>query len=261
MKITTFACFLFLVTFLFVRKADACICNLPPPPCYEFWRTDAVFAGKVKKVDEGTSANDSRVIVDVVENFRGMDQTRAVTGNYPTSCSHHFAEGESYLFYAALGKFYSALGENDGGSFGTSLCTRTTRLSDDLVDLEFLRAVQGGKSNYWIWGTISKGYEYDTPLKGIRAEVLGKNSRLAGVSDDAGNLKIVVPTAGKYKVRVYLPKGALDVNGLMRNETSLSEMQRKQIVGGKLSGRSPFLEYELEVQENKCGWFDVSIPR
>ena len=236
-----------------VSSAIACICNIRPPACYEYWRTETLFLGTVSSVIQPDASSFESVLIDVSENFRGMDSDNARTFNYDHSCAHSFEKGETYLFYGIPEK-------EDSRQFGTGLCTRTAEVEHASDDLEYLRAVKEGESLYWIWGTISE-IGYEPPMSGIRAEVLGSHPKLEGVSDNNGNIKFDVGSPGRYRVRVHLPEGRSDINFLSRNDLELWEENRKQIVGGKFGGNQPYVDYELDVKANRCGWFDVSIPR
>jgi hypothetical protein len=128
-----------------------------------------------------------------------------------------------------------------------------------LVDLEFLRSVRDNRPVFWAWGTISR-WGYDQPLSGIRAEVLGQTRKIEGISNVDGDIKLELSKPGTYRIRIYLPKGRTDINALGRNDLRLWEMQRKQIVGGRFRGSRPYVDYQVVVEANRCGWFDVSIP-
>ena len=237
-----------------VSHALGCICDIRPPTCYEYWRTDVVFIGTVQKVyrDDKPPLELEKVEIAVTENFRGMERPLATTFNYGHSCAHTFNKGDRFLFYGSAAT-------EDAGEFGTSLCMRTNRYSDTLDDLEFLRAVRDRRPVYWAWGTISK-VGYDQPLQGIRAEVLGQPRRIAATSDEKGDIKLEVPKPGKYRIRTYLPKGRTDINFMIRSDQALWDMQRKQIVGGRFHGNHPYVDFQVVVEASRCGWFDVSIP-
>jgi hypothetical protein len=234
----------------------ACTCNVRPPACFEYWRTEAVFIGTVRKVNRITETSTiplETVELSVDESFKGVTSPRIATFNYGHSCAFTFEAGESFLFYGGLDK-------TNRDEFGTSFCHRTTRLKDGLVDLEFLRAIKNDTPVYWAWGTISE-LGYDVPLEGIRAEVLGQGKKIEGASNIQGDIRLEVPKPGTYKIRIHLPSGRADINGLVRNEMPLWEMQRKQIIGGRFKGPRPYVDYQVQVAPNRCGWFDVSIPR
>ena len=230
-----------------------CTCNVRPPACFEYWRDDAVFIGTVKRVNPISAFPMETVELSVDESFKGVTTSTLSTFNYGHSCAFTFKPGQSFLFYGSLD-------DTDSSQFATGLCNRTRLLENAEVDLRFLRAVKENRPVYWAWGTITY-WGYDTPLAGIRAEVLGQRKKIAGISNDEGDILLEVPKAGTYTVRIHLPKGRTDVNGALRNEQAIWEMQRKQIVGGRFRGSRPYVDYRVEVQPNRCGWFDVSIPR
>lgn len=227
-----------------------CICDVPPPPCVQYWRTDTVFVGTVKRIFRDTTPEWDKVEVEVNEPFRNMNFSIAQTDNWGSSCSHRFSSGEKYLFYGTFAK-------DEQSIFGAGLCSRTRLITRASKDLDFLRAVASGRSTFWIWGTITTSGR-DTPIKGVRAQVLGaKNKKFVGVSDEEGDLFIDVGKPGKYTLRVYLPPGTEDVNYTFRNDAELTKDNWKQIRGGKM-GKKPYLDYVLDVGANKCGWFDVA---
>jgi hypothetical protein len=251
-KNALFSLTLFLL--LSAQCIDACICNIRPPVCYEYWRTEAIFVGTVREVQRSEDTFVENVGVEINESFLGMSLKKARTYNYGHSCAFNFQPGLTFLFYAGLDK-------EKLGDFGTSFCTRTS--SDNQAsfsdDLKYLRAVKEGKSLFWIWGTISY-WGYDEPLSGIRAEVIGATPKIIGTSNQSGDIKLEVSKPGKYRVRIYLPPGRTDINALGQNDEKLWYEQRQQIVGGRPNGKNPYVDYEVIVQANRCGWFDISIP-
>jgi hypothetical protein len=148
------------------------------------------------------------------ESFRGVKGSLLSTFNYGHSCAHTFKVGESFLFYGGLDA-------NQPKQCGTSLCHRTAPLKDDLVDFEFLRAVKDNHPVYWVWGTISE-WGYDSPLKDIRAEVLGQGKKIEGVSNIDGDIKLEVSKPGTYRVRIHLPKAG---------SISMPSVERDGVVG------------------------------
>lgn len=246
LKLSAFAALWFLLCLIVV---DACTCNVRPPVCYEFWRTETVFLGTVKEVARSAAYPFETVEVSVDESFLGISSPTAQTFNYGHSCAHTFAKGTQYLFYGALNK--------KTAEFGTSLCSRTASVEHSKFDLDFLRSIKQNQSLYWIWGTISE-FGFDVPVEGVRAEVVGKAKSLHAISDQEGNLKIEVPGPGTYRVRVRLPKGKVP-SGSLRNDQSLWNELRKTVKGGKLQGTNRYIEYEVVVKPNRCGWVDLSL--
>jgi hypothetical protein len=225
----------------------ACICYTPPPPCYNFWKFDAVFVGTVKNVEEQSPENNfiQKVEVEVEQNFKGMKSQKAFTNNYPSSCSWTFHKDNKFLFYGNLG-------EKEAQFFSTGYCTRTQHFEESLSDFDFFKALESTTPNYWIWGTISRG-DKGSAIAGVKAEVSDGGKVMTGFSDKNGDIKIVVAKEGKYKIRVYIPKGA---------ELGISqwEEQRDNVFkGGGKSKKGFYAEYQVEVINNRCGWFDTVL--
>ena len=243
--------FLFFLFHLSSTSIIACSCSPPPPPCFAFWQSDAVFIGKVTKVESRQEATYPKVEVEVEENFRGMNYKKAFTHNHGTSCSWDFEKGDKILFYADLDK-------NDNSIFGTNFCTRTKVYDENLEDLEFFKSLRNPTPNYWVWGTITRGYGYNGSLEGVRAEIVGNGKKPSAISDKDGNLKISLSKAGIYKVRVYPPKGTtIDhttlINSLYR------EIQIKILKNYDIKKKNAFIDYEIEVKANQCGWFNLPL--
>ena len=137
--------------------------------------------------------------------------------------------------------------------FTTSYCSRSTTFKENLVDFDFLEALNSSTTNYWIWGTISRSGDAGNPIQGIKAEIKDGKKTLTGISNQDGDLKIVVSKEGKYRVRVYFPKGA---------EVGISQWGEEQwrlMKRGGTNKRGRYVEYEVEVKNNRCGWFDSVI--
>lgn len=231
-------------------KVLACSCQSPPPPCYSYWQSDAVFVGRVSKIARVEDSYFERVEVSVEESFKGMDFPIALTDNFPTSCSFSFEEDQRFLFYTSISK-------NRPDFFGAGLCTGTKLYSADLVDFEFLRAVKNGESNYWIWVTIPGGFNYDG-VQGVKAEVIGKKGRLTGESDKDGNIKILVPGSGKYNVRVWIPKGK-EWSGALRYDEAQRNEQTKIFKGGGKNRAGRYMDFSVDVTANRCGWIYLPL--
>ena len=252
LRLLPFAALLLVLCSLVV---DACTCNIRPPVCWEYWKTEDIFGGTVTKVYRPENEYEETVEVNVAEAFRGMNFRAATTRNYGHSCAHTFSQGETYLFYASHDR-------DNPSVFGTSLCTRTAGKDDSTYtsDLEFLRSVKAGQSLYWVWGTLS-AIGYDEPFSNIRVTLQNGRKTVEAVSNENGDVKIEVPGPGKYRVRVHLPPSADGVNYLSSNDMNRWQSQRKQIVAEKYTGKNRYVDYEVTVAANRCGWFDVSIPR
>jgi hypothetical protein len=242
LKLCSAAFLLLIVNF---QIANGCRCGTIPPPCYSYWESEAVFAGRVKRVFKDAEFPFNKVEVDIEENFRGMPFKTAFTYNAGTSCSWTFAEGENILFYAGVNK-------KSPNEFGTGYCTRTTSYSTNLIDFDFFKQLKSTTPNYWIWGTISQNET--EPLEGIKAEILSNGKKITGISDKDGNLRIRVSKAGTYRIRVFLPQ---NVFLIPPQEYIEGKMNLKEII----KSGTHYVEYEVEVKNNKCGWFDTPVSQ
>lgn len=240
--------FILLMSVLLVMPADllACTCEPPPPPCYAYGESDAVFIGEIKNISPNALNPGflDKVEVGVIQSFKGMTYKTAYTHNSGHSCMWTFHKGQKLLFYVNTN-------DKDKNLFGAGLCSRTSRFDEGLSDFNFFKSLADTTPRYWIWGTTFRDWG-GGPIQGIRAEVLDNKRKVIGVSDINGDLKISVSKEGKYKVRVFTPKGA-----------SLAfpqrEEQRKILKATKLEARKPYLEYEVDVKTNQCGWFGTTL--
>lgn len=228
----------------------ACTCYAPPPPCYNYSKFDVVFVGTVTKVNSEGDENqfEPKVEINVEKNYKGINSDLAITRNWASSCAWEFSEGEKFLFYGNKTK----TGENH---FTTGFCTRTSIYDEKLADFDFFEAVNSGSLNYWIWGTVRGVYLGSPAIEGVRAEVQDGGKVLSGVSDNNGDIKIVVSKEGRYKARVFPPKGA---------DVKISQWEEQHSVikrGGIDRKKRGYIEYEVEVKNNKCGWFDAIIEK
>ena len=243
MKFIKITFFLMVLVFFSRQNVLACICYPPPPPCYAFAESEVVFVGTVKEVKgDDNSFQPKKIRIAVDKNYKGIkvNEVFAETGN--TSCDFEgYRENAKFLFYGSL--FESQT------NFVTSFCSRSQYFDENSPDLEFLNALSNTTPNYWIWGTFTKGYR-GTQVSGIKAEVIDGKTIRSGISDKTGNLKFTVSKEGKYRVRVYLQKGKTfrpsDYDG-----------QWNLVKGSGKNKQGRYVEYEVEVKNDQCGWFDA----
>jgi hypothetical protein len=235
---------------LFNQAVLACVCEMPPPPCYEYGRSETVFVGTVSKIDKEQEnvADIDNVEIKVDANFKGMNFETAMTSEAEHSCAFHYTEGDKYLFWGRLGK---------DNSFGTNLCTRTAKYDANSIDMEFLNAVSKSEPFYWIWATVRPDLG-STGIEGARAEVIDNGNRLNATSDPNGNIKIEVSKPGEYMVRVYPPKGFVP-SGSLRYDRSLWPAQQAE--NGGTDDKGMFIEYKVDVRPKSCGWFDLTLMK
>jgi hypothetical protein len=133
--------FLLLSLFLFglmasaPQQAFACSCIPPRPPLEAMADSDAVFAGKVVRIEEEggamiSSADPVKVVFEVSQVWKGEEDAAIAlaTARDSASCGYDFMVGEEYLVYA-----YSS-----EAGLSTGLCTRTMQLAMADEDLSAL---------------------------------------------------------------------------------------------------------------------------
>ena len=112
--------------------AAACSCMEPGPPAQELENADAVFSGKVVKVEPFTEGFQKlRVTFELDRVWKGLaegDRVTLTTAADSATCGYPFEKGKSYLVYA-----YGEEGELTG-----TLCSRTALLKEAKEDLEAL---------------------------------------------------------------------------------------------------------------------------
>lgn len=122
--------FVFLSSLAGVHQAAACTCIRPSAET-AFAKADAVFKGKVARIEKPSAANpETTVTFEVTGYWKG--NVRAVTivrfvNRFPCE-TFFFSEGETYLVYAF---------KKDTG-LSIRICSRTARLKNAAKDLEAL---------------------------------------------------------------------------------------------------------------------------
>jgi hypothetical protein len=117
------------------QQAYACSCIPPAPPLESMANSDAVFSGKVMRIDADeapimSSADPVKVVFDVSRVWKGAEEGAIAlsTARESASCGYNFVVGEEYLVYA----------NNSETGLTTGLCNRTMPLSSAGEDLAAL---------------------------------------------------------------------------------------------------------------------------
>jgi hypothetical protein len=128
---------LLLVVFAVIpaQQAYACSCIPPAPPLESMANSDAVFSGKVMRIDSDeapiiNSADPVKVVFNVSRVWKGPEEGAIAlsTARESASCGYNFVVGEEYLVYAT----------NSETGLTTGLCNRTMPLSSAGEDLAAL---------------------------------------------------------------------------------------------------------------------------
>ena len=151
-------------------RAFACSCMTPAPPLEAMANSDAVFAGKVVRIDtqEGaitSSADPIKITFEVSRVWKG-EQNSAIalaTARDSASCGYPFMVGEEYLVYA----------NSSETGLATGLCSRTMPLSTAGQDLAALGEgvapppAEQSESSPALWGVAAAAVLLGLALLGM----------------------------------------------------------------------------------------------
>ena len=116
------------------QSASACSCAPPPPPKKALEAAQAVFLGKVIKIekpaDKKRGFGPITVTFEVSTNYKGVKtkQVKVRTAASGAACGYGFAKDHSYLVYC-----YSS---DKGKTLSTNLCTRTRSKKNATADIK-----------------------------------------------------------------------------------------------------------------------------
>ncbi len=117
------------------QQAYACSCIPPSPPLESMATSDAVFSGKVTRIEAEeapimSSADPVKVVFEVSRVWKGAEDGAIAlsTARDSASCGYDFVAGQEYLVYA----------HSSESGLTTGLCTRTMPLSAAGEDLAAL---------------------------------------------------------------------------------------------------------------------------
>lgn len=160
-----------MLLFLQPQAGYACSCVPPKPVQDAVDDAQAVFAGKVLRIEETSPATqflrdiaenftddpafpERSVVLQVTSTWKGVSQSQVVvkTGMGGGDCGFEFSAGQSYLVYA----------HGDGNDLHTSVCSRTTELAAASEDLSVLgqgkppavQVTENDSSYGWLLGAI-----------------------------------------------------------------------------------------------------------
>jgi hypothetical protein len=228
--------------FLFGVSSDvrACICFERQPPCVDYWQADAVFVGRVLQVSpdykdyEASNRIGRRtVLIALEQSFRGVAGEQVKLESDVSDCEFRFEAGEPYFVYAYRDKATNTL--------ETSGCSRTTSLAHAKEDLAFLEQLSGGAQEFAILGLVVEN-SYN-PVEGLTIHVQGSHAQYEATTDTEGRFRITLPAAGKYTVRLTLPKSHHVLGPTHQMEMITRYSEKDHVIS---------LEYEVEVSPNKC---------
>jgi hypothetical protein len=190
------------------ERAIACSCQFVGggPPCSDYWKSAAIFTGKVVaistilvEIEPGNPKwriQERLVRFSIEKTFKGhaRKEVELITGMTTASCGYQFKEGESYLVYA------TPYAKSRNRLF-TSICHRTKLLSQADEDLSYLQALPLPGSGGTLYGRLTM----PNPDK-IKITIEGQGKRIETRANKDGNYRVSGLAPGEYKVTADLPK-------------------------------------------------------
>lgn len=195
----------------------ACECDTTPPPCRALWQADAVFSGRVDKIELVEAPPPEyphyRVTFAVDRVLRGAptSQLTIKTATSGASCGYEFHEGESYLVY----------GHTERGAIWTGRCGRTRPLGGADEDLDYAATLSTPGGGALIYGQLRRWDDYlgRSPvtkdlggLPDVPVNVEGPGGPFQTRSGQDGTFQLAGLQEGVYRVSLQLPD-ALMYNG------------------------------------------------
>jgi hypothetical protein len=240
MKITP-VLLLLLIFFVCAETASACArVEFGVPPCAYWTRADAVFLGKVLKVEAASKTEDlpegvRKIRFQVLENFKGADNPTfsLVAADAKTDGGLSIKAGQTWIIYAAndiVVKSFSAF--------------RTVKIEpkQPSEELETLKAVVAGKTLTGISGRLASAdqngrYVYEA----VEIIVEGGGKKFSARTDADGAFNIPVPD-GSYRVELKFPYHA-------------SFKWDENLLGTSLTQGVPTVfKYEVRLNDGDCNF-------
>lgn len=225
-------------------EAHACECReFGTPICAEYWRSDAVFIGKLERIkrlkNQWDNVYEYAALHFVVEQaYRGVSGKRVVVAvATDTLCEPKFKTGKRYIMYASLDKPTRQL--------FTGACRRVG-LAENMrqEEVDYLRKVTYEGVQETISGRVVEN-RY-TGLPGISVRLKGNGKQVTTRTDKSGKFSFSLPGPGYYEVQVSVPYSATFghfYEGLAsdRNTTHLLST----------------FEYYITLDKNQCHYLEV----
>ena len=207
-----------LFIFFTFSVALACSCGRNRPPCNYYGSTDAIFLGRVVgSAQQKTYVNENgnKTVYDVgtirflvLENYKGAPgyEVEINSGTGGGDCGYWFQRNETYVVYAYR--------NSESGALSTSICTRTSHVSDADEDLTYLRALKnastGGGTLYGKLERIIGDLEYGPseegpPMSGVKVVISGEGRTLETTTNAKGEFKATGLPPGDYDAFPELP--------------------------------------------------------
>lgn len=179
------------------RAADACSCDVPPPPCEAFQRAAVVFVGKVTAIKEGGGGSQEATFAITEKLKGGPADTEVIAGG--GMCGTVFQQGKTYIVYAS-----------GSGPMSSSLCGRTATIDRAKADLAYARTV-GKRTKAILEGAAFVQDTQGTRTNRANIEIVVRDTKFKARTDKAGRYMLELPP-GKYTLDVLDPKARVPVD-------------------------------------------------
>jgi hypothetical protein len=180
--------------FSFPSIALASGCNIPPA-CVSYTRADAVFIGKLVKIEKNTNETFLLTHFEVERTFKGeVSEVELVKFLPMYEGGLTFKVGEKYFVYKDYKK------DSDGQNM---FCNGTERFYDASKDFIYAKSLSETKPSFIISGTIELLSKSE--IKRVKVFIEnGKNNYKPSI-DKYGTFRIRTTKKGIYNVKIILP--------------------------------------------------------
>lgn len=227
------------------EQVQACQCReYGTPICAQFWRSDAVFLGRVIDIRPLKNKPDNvytylmvRFIVE--ESFRGVSGREVSVGTATTMCDTKFKKGKRYLVYASL--------DQNTNQLFTGMCTGTNSATDIGDSLKELRKLTQREAQELISGRIkTKRYQ---GLAGIKIEVISKDETFETVTTKSGKFSVSLPGPDSLKVRVSVPYAVRLIDS-SDDDVTVRPTQTESLTT---------FEYDVTLEKSQCSYLELDV--
>jgi hypothetical protein len=216
------------------------------PVCAYFTRADAVFSGKVLKVEDVPKTEDfpvggHKIRFQVLQNFKGAENPTfsLITADWKAAGGLNTKTGQTWIIYARNDIVVKAFQDFRGVR---------VEPKETSAELESLKNIAAGKNETAISGRINSPdgkFSYEA----AEITVEGKNYRQTQSTDADGAFNFSVPSEGKYKVELKFPYAAK----IVWNEA---------LLGTRLvQGNPTFFKYEVSLNDGDCNFSFFEVLR
>ena len=227
------------------EPVHACQCReYGTPVCARFWRSDAVFFGRVIDIKPLKNKPDDvytyvMVSFRVQESFRGVSGNRVEVATATTMCDTVFKKGKPYLVFATR--------DDKTDQYFTGMCTGTGSAVETDEILNDLRKLAKGEADESISGRIKSSRYQGLPA--IKIQLISKDKTFETTSSKWGDFSVSLPGPGFFTVRVSVPYAAR----LM--DASDDDVRVRSTPSESLS----IFEYDVTLGKSQCSYLELEL--